>query len=221
MREVYHGELHKVIDDLVGMTDSVRTALRDATTALFEADLSLAERVISGDARLDALHDEIEAECFGIVARQAPVAGELRIVVAALRMVAELGRMGDLSAHIAKVAQLRYPDRAVPESLAPTFKRMAEVADRMIATAGRTLDERNADDAAKLAESDNEMDTLRTTGLRTLLSDDWQDGVEKAVDAALLGRYYERIADHAVAMGGRIIYLVTGHAPAGADWPTT
>ena len=129
------------------------------------------------------------------------MAGELRTVVAALRMVADLARMGDLAAHVAKIARLRYPEKAVPEGLVPNFTLMARVAEDMVSTAGRSLRERNAHDAGKLAESDEEMDELRKSQFRVMLSNDWPYGVEAAVDVALLGRYYERIADHAVLDG--------------------
>lgn len=221
MRESYHGELAAVIDELVGMTDSVRVAVRDATHALLNGDLATAERVIARDARLDALHDEIEERCFSLVARQAPVAGELRTILAALRMVGELGRMGDLAAHVAKIARLRYPEHAVPDTMVASFSRMATVAEDMVAVAGRVLADRDVEDAEKLAVSDEEIDDLRSAQFRVLLGPEWTHGVEAAVDAALLGRYYERIADHAVAMGARIIYLITGQAPVGEDWPTT
>lgn len=219
MRDSYHEALDSVVDDLVDMTGMVQAALRGATAALLEADLATAEEVISADAQIDALHDELETRCFSLLARQAPVAGELRTVVAAMRMVADLARMGDLSAHIAKIARLRYPDHAVPEGLVPNFTLMARVAEDMVATAARALSERNAHDAGKLADSDEEMDELRKSQFRVLLSKDWPYTVEAAVDVALLGRYYERIADHAVLMASRVIYVVTGLLPEGENWP--
>ncbi|MGC3954487.1 MAG: phosphate signaling complex protein PhoU [Propionicimonas sp.] len=220
MRDSYHEALDSVVDDLVEMTGQVQAALREATSALLDADLATAEDVISADARIDALHDELEVRCFSLLARQAPVAGELRTVVAAMRMVADLARMGDLSAHIAKIARLRYPEKAVPEGLVPNFTLMARVAEEMVATAARSLSERNAHDAGKLAESDEEMDELRKSQFRVLLSKEWPYSVEAAVDVALLGRYYERIADHAVLMASRVIYVVTGLLPEGENWPS-
>lgn len=219
MRETYHEELDDVTNKLVSMSSNVRTAVQDATEALLKADLRLAERVIADDARLDAMHEEIEEQCFQLLARQAPVAGELRTVVSALRMVFELARMGDLAAHVAKIARMRYPEKAVPQALEANFARMSEVADHMVGEAGRTLAERDVVEATKLAENDEEMDELRREQFKVLLADDWQYGVEAAVDAALLGRYYERIADHAVAVGRRIIYVITGDVPEGEDWP--
>ena len=219
MRETYHHELDEVISALVNMTNDVQVAVKDSTRALLEGDLQIAERVISDDTRLDALHEYVERRCFNLLARQAPVAGELRTIVSSLRMVFELARMGDLAAHVAKIARLRYPEIAVPEPLRPNFSRMAEVAEEMVARAGRTLDARDEREALQLAENDEEIDDLRRDQFRLLLGDDWAFGVEKAVDVALLGRYYERIADHAVALGRRIIYIVTGEVPEGEDWP--
>ena len=221
MREAYREDLSSVVEDLVLMTERVVTAVQLSTRALLEADLALAEQVITDDAVLDAQHDDLEARCFVLLARQAPVAGELRTIVAAMRMVADLVRMGDLACHVAKIARLRYPTKAVPEGLVPNFELMARVAEGMVATAGRALSERNAHDAAKLADSDEEMDELRKSQFRILLGTEWPYSVEAAVDVALLGRYYERIADHAVGIGRRIIYVITGDLPEGENWPST
>ena len=218
MRAAYREDLSSVVEDLVLMTERVVTAVHLSTRALLEADLVLAEQVITDDAVLDAQHDDLEARCFVLLARQAPVAGELRTIVAAMRMVADLVRMGDLACHVAKIARLRYPTKAVPEGLVPNFELMARVAEGMVATAGRALSERNAHDAAKLADSDEEMDELRKSQFRILLGTEWPYSVEAAVDVALLGRYYERIADHAVIMASRVIYVVTGNHPAGDNW---
>ncbi|AZZ40094.1 phosphate transport system regulatory protein PhoU [Acidipropionibacterium jensenii] len=219
MRESYHDELAANTNDVVTMTALVRTAVERATAALIDADLAVAEEVISADSKLDALHDEIEQRSFNLLARQAPVAGELRTVVAVLRMCYELSRMGDLAVHVAETARHRYPDHAVPDPVAQQFTKMATIADKMIATAGQTLVDRDVEDAKKLASQDTAIDDIRAEQFRMLLSDTWQYGVEEAVDTALLGRYYERIADHAVAIGSRVIYIVTGEAPEGEDWP--
>lgn len=219
MRESYHDELEATTNDVVTMAQLVRTAVAEATSSLIDADLARAEKVISDDARVDDLHDGVELRCFNLLARQAPVAGELRTVIAVLRMCYELSRMGDLAVHVAETARLRFPEHAVPDPVAEQFSEMARLADAMIATATRTLIDRDAEDAERLASDDSAVDDLRREQFQLLLGDDWTYGVEKAVDTALLGRYYERIADHAVAIGSRVIYIVSGEAPEGENWP--
>jgi len=219
MREAYHEQLDDLLADLVQMSQAVSTAVRSSTTALLEANLHLAERVISEDELLDAGQVDIEQRAFSLLARQAPVAGELRTLVTILRMVAELERMGDLAAHVAKIARMRYPETAVPEALRANFVQMGDVAEKMVISAGQTLNERNIQVAQELRARDEEMDELRRTQFRVLLSDDWPYSVEAAVDVALLGRYYERIADHAASMARRVIYVVTGQFPESEDWP--
>ena len=147
---------------------------------------------------------------FELLALQQPVASDLRMLVAALRMVADLERMGDLSVHVAKVARLRVPQVAVPAELVPTIERMATVAEKMVGTVAGIIAERDVEGARQLEEDDEEMDQLRRSSFRLMLDDSWPHGVEPAVDIALLGRYYERIADHAVSLARRVVYLVTG-----------
>lgn len=210
MRYSYRAQLNAVVADLVEMSQLICAAVRNATAALLNADLQLAEQVISDDARVDDAHADIEARCFDLLVLQAPVATELRTVVAALRMVTEMGRMGDLAVHVAKIARMRYPEKALPPPLEENFTRMAEVAEGMVELAGKTLRTRDIAVARELAETDEEMDDLRRNQFRILLDRDWPYGVVAAVDVALLGRYYERIADHAVSMGRRLVYVVTG-----------
>ncbi len=219
MRDSYREQLDDILADLVQMSQVVSSAVRSSTTALLEADIHLAEQVITEDEKLDAKQSEVEARAFSLLARQAPVAGELRTLVATLRMVTELERMGDLAAHVAKIARLRYPETAVPAALRASFVRMGDVAEKMVVAAGQTLNDRNLENAQELRTRDEEMDELRRTQFRVLLSEDWDYGVEAAVDVALLGRYYERIADHASSMARRIIYIVTGQFPEDEFWP--
>jgi phosphate transport system protein len=213
MRDSYREQLDEILNDLVEMSQLVAEAVRSATTALLESDIHQAEQVITRDDDLDNRQHDIENRTFSLLARQAPVAGELRTLVATLRMVNELERMGDLAVHVAKIARMRYPDPAVPDRLRPNFVRMGDVAEKMVVSAGHTLSDRNVELARELRDRDEEMDDLRKSQFRVLLSDDWEYGVEAAVDVALLGRYYERIADHASSMARRVIYIVTGRYP--------
>jgi phosphate transport system protein len=213
MREAYYDQLDSIIQELVAMTGNVRALLRDATSSLLNADARLAEQVISADDEVDREREVIEDRSFELLAMQQPVAGDLRMLVAGLRMVSDLERMGDLSVHIAKVARLRFPARAIPDPIEATIAKMGDVAEHMVGAAAEVVAERDLDAARALEQQDDEMDQLRQSLFRTLLSDEWNAGVEAAVDIALLGRYYERIADHAVSMARRVVYLVTGEHP--------
>jgi phosphate transport system protein len=210
MRDAYSDRLDSIRDDLVAMSRLVGTAVARATEALLNGDASLAEQVISDDAEIDRTREEIEERSFELLSLQNPVAGDLRMLIASLRMVSEFERMGDLSVHVAKIARLRVPEIAVPEELEPTISRMAAIAEVMVGRVGHIIAERDATGARQLEEADEEMDRLRRTSFRELLGSDWKHGVEPAVDIALLGRYYERIADHAVSIARRVVFLVTG-----------
>ncbi len=210
MRQQFHEQLDTIVDDLVTLTGQVRRSVASSTTALLDADARLAEVVIAGDAAIDEQTEAIEERALLLLATQQPVATDLRQLVATLRMIADLERMGDLAVHVAKVARMRVPESAVPPQLHPTVRAMAKVADSMIDAASRIVANRDLVAAARLEDEDDEMDRLRKDLFRTLLSDSWSHGVEPAIDLALLGRYYERIGDHAVSMGRRVVYLVTG-----------
>jgi len=213
MRDLYNDQLDKIVSDMVSMTGTVRVAVEQATIALLEADADAAEAVISGDKSVDDARENVEAISFELLATQQPVAGDLRMLVATLRIVSDLERMGDLAVHVAKIARMRMPDKAVPPALRPTIANMAETAARMVDKSARIIADRDVDAAVALEAEDEEMDRLRRSMFRILLADDWEHGVEPAIDLALLGRYYERIADHAVSMARRVIYLVTGEHP--------
>ena len=213
MRDLYNDQLDKIVTDLVAMTTTVRAAVEQATVALLDADADAAEAVIAGDKNVDDARESVEAVSFELLATQQPVAGDLRMLVATLRIVADLERMGDLAVHVAKIARMRMPDKAVPPALRPTIANMAETAARMVDETARIIADRDVDAAVALEAEDEEMDRLRRSMFRILLDEDWAHGVEPAIDLALLGRYYERIADHAVSMARRVIYLVTGEHP--------
>lgn len=220
MRESYREQLDEILSDLVTMSEKIATAVRRSTRALLESDRTEAEAVISADEQIDQMRVDIDARSFSLLALQAPVAGELRLLVATLRMVTEMERMGDLAAHVAKIARMRYPECAVPDDLRSNFARMAEVAEVMVLGVGRALKERDVEDAEAVQQRDDEMDDLRRSQFRVMLGEAWPHGVEAAVDVALLGRYYERIADHADAIARRLVYIVTGQLPEEDDATT-
>jgi phosphate transport system protein len=213
MRETFHDELDAIGRSLVEMNDLVGAAMEYATTALLDADLSLAEQVISGDERVDAVRDELEAKAFDLMARQQPVARDLRTIVSSLHAVADLERMGDLALHVAKIARMRYPACAVPDVARDTIREMGDVAQRIVGKAGEVLRGRDVALAEELERDDDAMDALHRRLFTILLSEKWTHGIEPAIDITLIGRYYERFADHAVSVARQVIYLVTGERP--------
>ncbi|WP_121257933.1 phosphate signaling complex protein PhoU [Nocardioides ferulae] len=217
MREAFHEQLDSMFADLADIAHKVQTSVQRATAALLSGDADMAEHVISADVEIDRARERVEDTAFSLLSLQQPVAGDLRTVVAALRMVSELERMGDLSVHVAKIARLRVPNVAVPDELRPTLVRMAEVAQEMVGQVTSIITTRDVEAAIALGRADEEMDQLRRASFSVLLGDGWTHGVEAAVDIALLGRYYERIADHAVSVANRVVFVVTGENPAAVD----
>jgi len=210
MREQFQEELDAVSATLVQMAGLVRIAMDNATTALLTADLALAEKVIAEDAIIDDMQHELDARTINLIARQSPVASDLRTLVTSLRMSADLERMGDLAHHIAKAARMRYPATAVPPELSLTIEEMGRVCSKIIEKVSTVLENRDADRALEIEKDDDEIDGLHRKIIQTLLDPSWKHGVETAIDMTLLGRYYERCADHAVSIARRVYFLVTG-----------
>jgi phosphate transport system protein len=210
VRNVYHDELVGLVDTLVEMTRLAESAMTRATTALLEADRELAETVISADSRIDQLQRDLEERAVDVLARQSPVATDLRVVVTALRMSSSLERMGDLARHVAKLARLRHPLPVVPAELRATVREMGEVAERIVAKAGNVIATRDVRMAAEIELDDDEMDHLHRQVFEQLLSRTWDHPTEVAVDLTLCSRYYERFADHAVSVAKSVVFLVTG-----------
>jgi phosphate transport system protein len=209
MRDAYHDELEGLTDSIVEMTRVVGGAIGRATQALIDADVALADQVISADEVVDALRLDIERRAFDLLARQQPVASDLRIIVAALRMVVDLERAGDLAQHVAEVARRRYPSSAIPAALRATVLEMGQVAQRLVAKVGSIVATRDVVGARELERDDDVMDDLHRRLFRALL-EGATDSVEEAVDVVLVGRFYERYADHAVLVARSVVYLVTG-----------
>src|SRR3954454_13916319 len=210
MRDQYHDELDAITASLVDITRLAGSAINRATQALLDADLQLAESVISGDAAIDQLYADIEARALDLLARQQPVASDLRALITSLRMVADIERMGDLALNIAKVARRRYPASAIPPELRGTILEMGQVAQRIVTKCSSVIASRDVEMAAELERDDDAMDNLHKRLFTLLLDPNWGGGIEGAIDVTLCGRYYERFCDHAVSVARRVVYLVTG-----------
>jgi phosphate transport system protein len=210
MRDMFHTDLELVDDRLVEMTGLVGAAMVSATQALLTSDLQIAESVIAADTQIDRIQREIDEQAVSLLARQQPVATDLRVLVAGLRMSATLERMGDLARHIAKLARLRYPHPSIPEELHPVFARMGHIDELLALKAGRVIQSRDMDIAHELMRDDDELDALHKQIFDVLLAGDWSHPVEATVDVTLCSRYYERFGDHAVSLARRVEFLVTG-----------
>ena len=210
IRSVFQEELDGVSQSLVDLTNMVSDSIQKATQALISADLKLAEEVITNDEKVDNYQHDLDSRIIDIIARQQPVATDLRTLVTSLRMSADLERMGDLAHHVAKQARMRYPNSAVPAELVPTITAMGLVADKLIDKLSSVMEHRDTVRALEIETDDDEMDRLHRELIGVLLSKDWSHGVETAIDMTLLGRYYERFADHAVSIARRVYFSVTG-----------
>ncbi len=210
MRNAFHDELDSITTTLLQMSALVKIAISDATTGLLTADLAIAEKVIAADSVIDEIQHDLDARTINLMARQQPVASDLRTLVTSLRMSADLERMGDLANHVAKQARMRYPNSAVPAELIQIITSMSIVANKLIDKLAVVIEHRDTVRAQEIETDDNEMDKLHRELIAALLSDDWSYGVETAIDMTLLGRYYERFADHAVSIARRVYFLVTG-----------
>lgn len=212
MREVFHQSLEDVQGRLVEIAELVTIAIDKATRAFGTSDVSLAEEVIEADAVIDEKAIALDELAIEILARQQPVARDLRIVVSALRMSASLERMGDIAEHIAQLTRMRFPERAIPKGLKSTFLKMGQFdveVSRQLAELLRTQD---LELIESIRTADDRLDELHLSVFEKVLSDNWQGEASATVDATLASRYHERFADHAVSVAKKVAYLSTG------DW---
>jgi phosphate transport system protein len=210
IRSVFQDELDGVSQTLVDLSNMVSASIKKSTHALIDSDLSAAEEVISEDEKIDLVQHDLDAHIIDIIARQQPVATDLRALVTALRMSADLERMGDLSHHVAKLTRFRHPEPVVPAELKDLVHHMGTVAENLSRKVATVIETRDTAMALQVEKDDDEMDGLHRQLLGNLTDANWTHGVESAIDITLLGRYYERFADHAVSVSRRVYFLVTG-----------
>ncbi len=210
IRSVFQDELDSVSQTLFDLSVMVSDSMARATKSVMTKDLKLAEEVITSDEKIDTVQHDLDARIIDIIARQQPVASDLRALVTALRMSADLERMGDLAHHVAKLVRLRHPASAVPAELLALIEAIGETAEKIATKTGVVISTRDVTLAAQVEKDDDEMDNLHRKLISTLVEPSWPHGVETAIDLTLLGRYYERYADHAVSVARRVIFLVTG-----------
>ena len=210
MRELFQQELHEVQDRLVEIAQLVVDAITDAVEAFNKSDVTLAESVIVRDNKIDDAVVALDELAIAIMARQAPVAKDLRIVVSALRISASLERMGDMAEHLAQLARYRFPEKVVPKTIRPIFKEMGVLDIELAKMLVVLLKTEDVEIAEKIRDEDDKVDALHLSVFETVLSDSWSQETETTVDATLASRYLERFADHAVSIAKKMMYLATG-----------
>jgi phosphate transport system protein len=206
MRTAYHEQLSELSEQLGEMCGLAGVAMEHATQALLQADLVLAEQVITDHEKIAEMSAQAEESAFVLLALQAPVAGDLRSIVSAIQMVADIDRMGALALHVAKIARRRHPQHALPEEVNGYFAEMGRLAVEVLWS-------RDPEKASRIREEDDAMDDLHSHLFTVLMDREWKHGVAAAVDVTLLGRFYERFADHAVEVARRVIFQATGRFP--------
>lgn len=212
-RTTFHHQLDDIQRDLIRAAAKVTETIMRGTQALLELDLSAAQALIEGDDEIDALTLDVEERCFTVLARQQPMAGDMRAVVTAIRLTSEIERSADLMVNVAKTTRRLY-GTPVPVELRGLLQAMAGEAVRLYQLAMDAYAEGDATLAAAIDDMDDRLDQLHKDYIEAIfeLNDDVQD-VQVAVQLALVGRYFERIGDHAVNIGERVQYMVTGWLP--------
>ena len=216
MRVIFNEELKAVADDLDHMAQDVRRAINASGEALLNADLDAAQNVIDGDIKIDALEANIINQCVSLLAKQNPVATDLRVVVSSMRLASTFERMGDLARHIAEAARRTYPLSPVPDEAKDLFAQMRDFLDK---TADRTvsmLADRDADVAEQIILDDDILDNLHHQTFSMVLDDSWAGTKQQLIDVVLIGRFMERLGDHAVSAARRVTFIVSGFDPSKA-----
>jgi phosphate transport system protein len=213
MRTAFHEQLSALCSRLSEMCGLAADAMERATHALLEADLSVAEQVIADQEHIAAMSRRAEENALKLLALQQPVASDLRMIVGSIHIGADVERMGALAVHVAGIARLRHPDCALPDEVRGSFAEMGARAVQLARTAQEVLLSRDPHKAGRLRDQDDAVDAEHRHLFTLLIDRKWQDGVCSAVDVALLGRFYERFADHAVEIGRRVVFEATGGLP--------
>jgi phosphate transport system protein len=213
MRTAFHEQLSALCSQLSDMCGLAADAMERATHALLEADLSVAEQVIADQEHVAVMSRRAEENALKLLALQQPVASDLRMIVGSIHIGADIERMGALAVHVASIARLRHPDCALPDEVRASFAEMGDGAVQLARTAQEVLLSRDPNKAGRLRDQDDAVDAEHRHLFTLLIDRKWQDGVCSAVDVALLGRFYERFADHAVEIGRRVVFEATGGLP--------
>ena len=213
-RKNFHQELDEVKANIVRLAAMTSETIPRATQALLAGDLTAAQQIIDDDDVIDQQSLEVEEECLRVLALQQPMASDLRAVMTAVKLNWELERSADLAVNICKAVRRVYGVTLTPQ-LRGIIAQMSDEAYRLTRLAIDAYMDGNVALAAALDDMDDRLDGLQVELVRAIFEAQDNEGMPllSAVQLALIGRYYERIGDHAVNMGERVQYLVTGWLP--------
>lgn len=213
MRVIFNEEMKSVATNIERMAELVAKAMNDAGNALINADLDAAQTVIDNDADLDALESSVIDQCLTLLARQNPVATDLREVVATMRLAATFERMGDLTSHIAQIARRTWPDSAIPDEARETIVAMIDFLRELSGRLTDMLSRRDVSMAETIIASDDTLDTLHEKIFELVEGEAWHGTRKQLIDLVLLSRFIERIGDHSVAAARQVLFIVSGFDP--------
>ncbi|KAA8817805.1 phosphate signaling complex protein PhoU [Bifidobacterium callitrichos] len=213
MRVIFNEELKAVDDDLDRMVQGVRKSIRGAGDALLKQDVEAAQSVIDGDIELDALEESVIDQCVKLLAKQNPVATDLRVVVSTMRLASTFERMGDLAKHVAEISRRTYPASPLPDSAKETFQQMQDFLDRTSDDLVSMLADRDAKTAERIIANDDKLDELHHNTFELALDENTDLTRQQIIDVVLIGRFLERLGDHAVSAARRVVFIVSGFDP--------
>ncbi|HEX6360919.1 phosphate signaling complex protein PhoU [Actinophytocola sp.] len=213
MREIFHSELTELRQTLSYMCQLAAANMRLATEALLSADLEKANQVLAADVELDELRDKCEERAHQMLALQAPVASDLRLVLSVVYCADKIERMGDLAEHVAKTTSKVHPAHVVPAELRDTFAELGAITASMADGLVQHIACPRPGSFAELDETDRRVDALHASVLGEITEATWQHGVPSATCLALVTRFYERFADQVVSVAKRVEFVSTGKLP--------
>ena len=210
MREVFQQQLHEVQERLVEIAEDATKIMKNASDAFNNSDVALADQAIASAELVNEKALALDELVIRILAKQSPVARDLRILVSALRISASLERMAALAGHIAQIARYRFPGSAIPEALKGTFAEMGALDYELGKKVVKLLKNTDVDLARSIQAEDARVDELHRHVFDTVLDDNWKENAMFTVDVTLASRYHERFADHVVDISAKVSYLTTG-----------
>ncbi|MDK8691807.1 MULTISPECIES: phosphate signaling complex protein PhoU [Gardnerella] len=213
MRVIFNEEMKAIASNIERMAELVAKAMNDAGSALLNADLEAAQTVIDKDADLDALEASTIDQCLTLLARQNPVATDLREVVATMRLAATFERMGDLTSHIAQITRRTWPESAIAQEGRETIVAMVDFLHELSGRLTTMVANRDVQMAETIIAGDDALDKLHEKIFELVEGENWKGTCRQLIDVVLLSRFIERIGDHCVAVARQIVFIVSGFDP--------